>query len=150
MNRGFSLLEILVVVAISLTLLTLLIISFSSLRENRAFYNEIERIAVLIDEARFKTIGSKNFSTHGIHFETDRAVLFEGDFFSSADPSNKIFIISDLVKISSINLNGGGSEIIFQKITGETDQYGVITISVKNDPSESKDIEVNKAGISSI
>lgn len=139
--------EILIVVAI-LSLLAVVVISgFISLRKQTALDSAGENIMSVLNEARSKTLASKDDSEYGVHFETDRIVLFKGDVFSAADPDNKEFVVLSSVEISNIDLNGGGSDLVFERLTGKTDNNGTTTLRLKSDFSKTKDIVISSTGI---
>ena len=146
MKKGFTFIEILIIIAVVLVLMVFTANGFSKLRDGQTLNSAVEQINSLIDEARFKTAGSKNNLKYGIHFETSRVVLFEGDTFSEPNTANKEQVLPGLVEISLISLNGGGADLVFKKLTGETDQYGTITIRLKNDTSKSKNISIKASG----
>ncbi len=148
--KGFSAVELLIVIAVILILTLIITGAFSKFRDTQALNGAVEEVAALINEARSKTLSSANFSQHGVHFETGRAVLFQGLVFSPSDPNNKELKFSDFVEISSIMLNGGGADMVFQKLTGKTGQYGTIILRVKKDTAKNKTITVGSMGIISI
>jgi hypothetical protein len=46
-----------------------------------------------------------------------------------------------------INLAGGGSDIVFSRITGDTANNGTIVIQLTSDSSKQKTISINSLGI---
>ncbi len=149
-KNGLTLLELIIAIAVLFILVAIVISSFIGLRNTQALNSASEQINAMIDEARFKTLSSKKSLQYGVHFETNKIVLFEGDTFVESLPGNKEFVLSAFVEISNIELNGGGSDVFFQKLTGSTNQYGTITIrSVKNN-SNAKIIKIEQTGIVNI
>ena len=147
MRRGFSLIELLFVLLILGILLTVIVWSFSSFRDSRLLENSIGDAVSLTDEARVKTISSYNNMQHGVHFEASRMVLFKGTTFSGSDSDNKEVSIHPLMEIVNISLNNSGSDVVFQRINGKTDNYGSVVIRVKSDPSRAKQININSTGV---
>jgi len=146
MNKGFTLIEFIIAISIVLVLSTLSIISFASFRNNQALSNSFSDTISMINEAKINTISSKDGLSYGVHFEAGRAVLFKGLTFTEPNPDNKELNISPLIEISSISLNGGGSDLIFKKLTGKTDQYGSLIFRVKSDISKTKTINITLSG----
>jgi len=144
---GFTLAEMLVVVAIALILFGLVLYGFMTLRKSHAVDSTRDQIESLVSEARSKTLSSEEESQYGVHFETGRIVLFKGGTFTEPSPDNKEIAINKLVEISGISLNGGGSDIVFERLTGKTDQYGTITANLKSDAGQSVDVSVSSAGV---
>lgn len=145
--KGISIIEIIIILAVISIILGIVVINFTSFKEEQALNSAINESASLINEARSKTLSSKDFSQYGIHFEQAKITLFKGTNYNSSDPNNIDYIFSSLLEISNISLNGGGNEIIFQKITGKIDQFGSITYRVKNNPSKLKTITIKSTGI---
>lgn len=51
-------------------------------------------------------------SDHGIHFESDRYVIFQGSIFDSTDPRNTIIELNPTVALSGI------TDVVFERISG--------------------------------
>ncbi len=145
--KGISIIEIIIILAIISILLGIVIINLTSFREEQALNVAINESISYINDARSKTLSSKDFSQYGIHFEQTKITLFKGTSYSPSDQNNIDYIFSSLLEISNISLNGGGNEVIFQKITGKTDQFGPIIYRVKNNPSKLKTITIKSTGI---
>lgn len=145
--KGFTLIEIIVAIAIVLIIAVFSFISLSAFRENQSLKNAVNETVSLINQARSQTLSSQEFSQYGVHFETSRAVLFKGAVFLEPSADNIIFNLPSLVEISGISLNGGGADLIFQKLTGKTDEFGIIVLRAKNDISKTKTIEIKNTGI---
>lgn len=150
MKKGFTFIEIIIVLAILLLITLFVFVSFSSLRQNQLLNGTTENVSVFINEARSRTLASKDFSQYGIHFEASRIVVFKGTTFSEPNPENHEFSFPQSIEISNIALNGGGINLIFQKLTGKTDQFGSVTLRVKSDPSKTKTIIINATGITNV
>jgi len=146
MKKGFTLIEIVVSISVLIILATITTSAFSSFREKQALNSDIEQISVLLNDARFKTIASEDSSQYGVYFETNRAVFFKGAVFNEEDPDNKEILFSKLTQISLISLNGGGPDVVFKKLSGETDQHGFVTVSLRGDPSHFKNINIGASG----
>ena len=144
-NSGLSLIELVVVVAI-FGILAAAIFSLSGFRNTKILETTVDEAASLISEARSKTISSENALEYGVHFEPSRMVLFSGTVFTEPNVNNKETILSPLVEISSISLNGGAN-LIFQRITGKTGNYGAVVFRVKSNTSLTKTISVKSTGL---
>ena len=73
-------------------------------------------------------------------------MLFAGTTYSSSATSNKEYDLDGATSITSISLAGGTSNMIFKKLTGDTDQYGTIVIT-SSPGSATKTITVSKNGL---
>ena len=149
-QRGFSLIEMMAVIAIGAVLVAGIVVSFSSFRNSKTVDISADRILSVINEAIVKTVSSEDYSRFGVHLEASRAVLFKGDIFAEPNSSNIETLLSPLVEISDISLNGGGADIVFQKLTGKTSNGGFLRVRLKSDNNKYKTISVKSTGIANI
>lgn len=151
-NYGISIIEMIIAIAIGAILVTAVVISFSSFRNSKIVDVSADQILSAINEARVKTVSSEDYSRFGVHFETGRTVLFKGkgDVFTEPNSSNVQMTLSPLVEISDLSLNGGGADIVFQKLTGKTSNYGSLRVRLKSDNNKYKTISVKSTGIANI
>ena len=147
---GFTLLEILIALSILFIIISIVVNPFSSFR-NRSLLNiEVENILTLINDARSKTLSSFQDSEYGIHFETNRAVFFKGTSFVEPEANNIEIIFNTAIYISDISLTGGGSNLIFNRLTGKTDEDGTITVALTSDVSTNNVITIYATGSTEI
>lgn len=142
--------ETVVVIAIGAILITAVIISFSSFRNNKTIDISSDQILSVINKARVKAVSSEDYSRFGIHFEANRIVFFKGDIFVESAFSNIQTTLSPLVEISNISLNEGGVDMVFQKLTGKTSNFGSLRVRLKSDNNKYKTISVKSTGIANI
>lgn len=147
MKKGFSINEVIIVIAIMAVLFSSVFIAFSRLNREKSLERSVSEILSVLEEARAMTLASKNNSPYGVHFQTDKVVLFMGYTFIQGDPNNKDIGLTSDVTISNIALSGGGNDIVFKRLSGETEQDGIITISLTSDPLKLKTISIQKTGI---
>lgn len=149
-QRGFSLIEILIVIGV-LSLLAVIGIRTISNFKNVAHLNaSVENGISFLVEARSKTLSSQDGNRHGVHFESGKIVFFVGTAYSSSDPKNKEAIFSSVIEISNISLNGNGADVVFKKLTGDTDQYGTVTFRIKEQILQTQIISITAMGISAV
>lgn len=146
-RKGTGFIETLIIVAVLIVIVIITTSAFSSFYKNRALDSAAGQLFSLIKEARLNTLFSKDGSEYGIHFEASRAVLFKGLVFAEPNPNNQELILPFTVEIFNISLNGGGSDIVFQKLTGKTNQYGAVSLRLKTDPLKIKAINISSNGI---
>ncbi|KKT21254.1 MAG: hypothetical protein UW04_C0007G0006 [Parcubacteria group bacterium GW2011_GWB1_43_8] len=147
---GFSLIEIIVVIAIGAVLVAAITVSFSSFRNSKTVDISADQILSVINEARVKTVSSEDYSRFGVRFEANRIIFFKGDIFTEPNSSNIETPMSPLVEISDISLNGGGADMVFQKLTGKTGNNGSLRVRLKSDNDKYKTISVKSTGIANI
>lgn len=142
-QKGFSLLEIIITIAIVLILSAVGLSALSNYNKKQSLKANADTVLSVLSEARAKTTASDGGSRYGVHFEESKVVLFREAYVAGA-ADNAEFNIVGPVKIGSINI-AGGNDVLFKKISGETDNNGSIVISL-NDGSDSVEIDVEKTG----
>ena len=145
-KKGFTLLEILIVISILLITISIVVGPFSSFRNRSVLNAEVENISTLLNEARSKTLTSLADSEYGVHFETSRIVFFKGNLFTEPDADNQEIIFNPVVSISNISLNGAGADVIFNRLTGKTDEDGTITIELASDSTTNNVVHIYTTG----
>jgi type II secretory pathway pseudopilin PulG len=148
-SKGFSLVEAIVLIAVSVLVLVGSIGVFSNLNKAEALDKGAALIRSVFEEARSRTIFSDGASVYGVHLERNKVVLFQGGSYSAGDLKNKVKNLGNYVELSSINLSGA-SEVLFQKLTGETGQGGTMVLSLISDPARKKTITISQTGVVSI
>lgn len=151
-NKGITLLEIMVVIAIIAIIALITVPNLSKFKRQQALKNTTEDIVSLLNEAKNSTISSKNSSVYGVHLDENQAVFFLGESYTNT-PSKKEINFDSLVKISKddgLNLNSGGDDIIFDRLTGNTSNYGTIRLELTGDSTQTKTITVSSIGTISV
>ena len=145
-SKGFTLIDTLIALAIVAVIAVIGVASLSNVNKQDALTAEAEKIITLLTRARSLTLEAKNATVYGVHFETQNAVLFTGSTYTSGSVGNHIQRLNDAVKISSIALIGGGSDVLFQKLTGATSQSGTVRLSVTSNANASTTITIAGTG----
>lgn len=146
-KKGFTLIEMLVILAILAILIIVVLPSFSTMRDNQILKTTVSEALSVLDKAKSQSLSSVNSSEYGIHFESDKIVIFKGTTYSSSDVNNEDFLISSGVSISSVNLTGGAVDIYFDRLSGVPNKTGSVTISVS---STSKIVTISATGTASM
>lgn len=118
--RGFTALEILIVIAILGILMSVILPSFMNFRRSSLLNTDTMNLITLINRARLLSVSSKDDDKYGIHLEASKAVLFKGGSYDVASSTNEVHIFSTGLTLSNIEISGGGSEVLFEKVTGAT------------------------------
>lgn len=147
MSKGFTLIEVLVSLAILAVIATLGAVSFSGANTDRALTIEVEKTLTVLAKARSQTLAAKDGAVYSVHFEERKEVLFRGSVYSAEAATNQAQALNTAVKISALALAGGGSEVVFQKLTGATAQSGTITLAAVRDAGKTKVITITATGI---
>ncbi|MCH7529563.1 type II secretion system protein [Patescibacteria group bacterium] len=149
-QRGFTLIEILVVITILVTLSAVSVTVFSKFSTSRALTGSVQTVLSILDDARTLTLASKDGYQYGVHFETTKVVLFKGTVYSSSDSDNDITVLQTTVEISNITLTGSGSDVVFSRLTGKTAQNGTVRLSLVSDSTSSSTINIQTTGIAEV
>jgi prepilin-type N-terminal cleavage/methylation domain-containing protein len=143
-KKGFSLMEILIVLAIMAILGTLTFMSLSKASPEKMLQKESAIILSQINEARLKTLSGTKNTEYGIHFASSSITVFEGKVFPSA--TSTVYTLSNPISISQISLTGNVTHFYFKKLTGEPTATGTITIR-NNNGSTTKVLNITESGI---
>lgn len=147
-RSGFTLIEVLVAISISLLIISVSFSVFSSFNRDRAMDVGRENIVSMLKIARSNTLASKDDDVYGIHFASSTVTLFKGSNYVSSDSNNIVHTFPRFIEISVIDLIGGGSDVIFNRLTGETNQYGTTTLRLISNPTVTIDITIKNTGLS--
>ena len=146
-QSGLTIIEIMIAVSVIVVLATLSFQVFNVFIKRQALDKDTQKIVSMLKEARSATLASRANSVYGVHFVATRTVMFRGTVFIESDSNNRELSLNPRVQITATNLNGGGSDIIFDRLTGATDQYGSITLSLVASTSITKIISIEETGI---
>ncbi len=143
---GFTLVEMLFVLAIFGIIVSIVLYNFSGQRSAQALNNSEDEVVALLNEARSRTLSGEGRIQYGVHFESGKAVLFSSAYYSSGASDNRPVVFDSSVAMSSLSLFPTGTEIVFQKLTGEAVPFGTITLQNISSTSSQKIITVTKPG----
>jgi len=146
LSKGFTLLEVLVVLAIIGLLVVILTTSFNSFNKNQSLQKDTENIVAVLKQARNQTLASKNSNSYGVHFASSTITLFVGNVYDQNSLTNEITYLNQNNLISGLSLYGASTSVVFQKLTGETGQYGTINIT-SGGTSDTKVVTIYKTGL---
>lgn len=149
-KEGFSLIELVVVVAILLILAGFFLISLNLLRHKNSLDYSAQEIIKTLRLAQNKTLASEGNSSFGVNFASNKFTLFKGSVFNQFDAENQERKLTTDVTISQINLANATSSIVFDRLTGTTANNGFIKIELTNDSSQNKDIFIETSGAVSV
>jgi len=147
-SRAVTIVEVLTVVTVAVGVFLIVFYSFSSFNKTASVNAAVQITLSVIEEARTKTLASEGGSVYGVHFNSSEVALFKGGTYNISDPENETKKFSSAVTISGTTLQGGGSDIVFDRLTGKTSQYGTITFS-STDGVTTRTIIIEATGIAS-
>jgi Tfp pilus assembly protein FimT len=141
-----KLLETVMVISIALVVMILVYLPFATYRKSQALSGATENILSLLSQARTDTVSSVNNNQYGLHLASTTLTLFAG----SAYPGTTVQTITlpSAVIISDTSLVGNGVNVVFERVTGTTDEYGTITLQQTDDATKQRIIKVEATGLS--
>lgn len=144
-RRGYTFIELLIVIAIIGVIMAITIPSFSRFRENSNLNIDTMNVITLMNRARLLSISEKGDSQYGVHLSSTSTILFAGPTFSGSPTSTReTYTLS-----SGITMTGTASDIIFDKVTGKASTAATTTLIVTG-TTASTTILVYLTGISTI
>lgn len=149
-RRGVTLVELLTIGAL-FAILALITLPAIGLFESKVdVVNTTEEIRSVLRLAQNRTVASDDQSTYGVYFgataTSDRYILFQGADYATRDASSDvIYAVPGSVELHGINLSGGG-EVVFDRISGTTDQPGDVSVRLVSATSTQETIYVEASG----
>lgn len=150
-KTGFTLIELLVIISLIAIMAASIIAGFHYYGVKSDLNGVAARIVSLLRLAQNKTLASENEGPWGVYFDLgslpQKFTLFNGQSFSARDHSfDQNYSLPRGIEFSDINLAGGGSEVIFTKVYGTTQQTGQVFLWLKIDHSQTKVIYIDASG----
>ena len=146
-NKGVTLLEVLFSIAILASLSLIGIWYFSQANAEQALEKDRQGVVAILREARSLALSSKEALTYGVHIEEFQTVLFKGSTYNAGEVENRVQTLNSKVHIDNISITGGGSDIVFSRLTGETLNDGTIRLSLINNSLSSTTITIENTGV---
>lgn len=123
-QKGFTMIEVIVVMIIFAVVFGLSILYYQTTQVRSDLNGQVSQFVSYTRLAQSNADAGKDNANHGIHLESGGYVLFTGDsYVESADDNFEIDLPATMV-IQNINLNEGGSDVVFERPYGETDDFG--------------------------
>ena len=149
-QRGFTLVEILVVVGIIVLFLGLSIVQLRSFQQVSYLENTGKEAIAVLRLAQSKTLASEGALQYGVHFDTtstpNQYTLFQGSSYVARDTAkDEIAVLQKTIEISSLSLEGT-NEVVFLRLTGQSSVQGTITFRRIKDPTRTKTVSILSSG----
>jgi len=151
-NKGITMLEIIIAISIIIILSVIIIPSLSDFKDTQSLKNTTENVVALLNKAKSDSNSSLNSSKYSVYFESDKAVYFKGETYSSSDETNEIISFEKNIIIADdgLDLEDDKNTITFPRLTDDVSGYGTIKLQVSSDSDKYIIINVNKLGAISI
>lgn len=151
-NKGITLIEALLSIAILAIIFFVSLAQLSSFKEMQGLRNTSDDVISLLNEARSNTISGEVGDYFSVFFEPHRAVLYKGSSLDPDDSYTTEVLFDSSVTLEPINivLNSSPDTVSFDKLSGDTNNYGTITLELLSDPTKIKTITIFKTGLISL
>lgn len=149
-NRGFTIIEIVVALGIVGMISVVVVSNFLDITKRTDLGGALQELVGVVELAQSKTLASEDSSQYGIYFDSvtspHQYILFKGTSFAARDTSyDKRYSLPGTIEFFAISFVGG-SEVIFNKLTGTTEQSGSVTLRLKSDTSQAKTLFISNTG----
>ena len=138
MDKGFTLLEILVVVGVMAVLISAVLGSGLDFYKTQQLNVHTQGIVQGLRRAQQKAMAVENDSNFGVHFANNNYTLFKGSNFEQRDIQ-----YDEVVDLPQVLTVSGIQEIVFSKVEGIPSLVGDIIIS---NGIETRIIDINEIG----
>jgi prepilin-type N-terminal cleavage/methylation domain-containing protein len=135
-SRGFTMVEILTVVGIVVIIATVALPYGSTFLAQNRLQESTLNIVDALRRVQSRSMSGMGGEPWGVHFTSADITLFKGTSYSPGDDYNELIELPDISTISTISLNGGGDDLIFNRVIGDTSEWGTIVIDDANSDSE--------------
>ena len=148
--RGASFVEILVVIGVLALMAVITFQTYVTVNANKALDTDAQKIMAELGEARSLTIGSRDGSPWGLHVASTSVTLFEGATYSAGASGNVTTALNSVVQVDRVNILGGGTDIIFQRLTGATTATGTMKLIYTASSTVSRTITIYGTGVADV
>ena len=156
MRRGFTLIEMMLVIAL-IAMVTVIAVGGFSLFQHQSDLNAAaDTVIAIMEEARSKTLSSRDQSQYGVRFNNDRVLLFVGSSLrvdvptlpaaTSTDGFREYILPPSVEASTTIAVDAKHEDAVFKRLTGET-ASGTIKLWSKGDTTKVKTISIQSTGI---
>jgi len=150
-QKGFSLLELIVVIALMLILFSIYTKTISNLHKEVLLEKSVANVLSALRLAKSNAVASNNKSPWGVYFNNTSSphqiTLFKGESFALRDVAfDETIVFSDGAVIKSINLAEGVQEIVFYRLSGDTDNFGNLSLALSANLAKEKIVYITSSG----
>lgn len=139
LNKGLTLIELLIVVAILLIITSLSTGFYSRFLLQNAAANTVDQLTQTLRKAQVYSMMGKRGGQWGVNYINQKIIIFQGSTYLNRNP-----IYDEKIDLNpQVNISGF-SEIVFSKTKGLPNQTASIRVSAGN---SSKTIAVNQQGV---
>lgn len=137
MKKGFTFIELLVVMGVIGILVAISVPSYRIINEHVTLGNDADEIVDILRTAQNRSLTGQDGITHGVHFENNSYTIFGDDW------SNPSYSHTYELGLRNIFTSGSGTTITFARLTGRSDDF---TIVLSSSGGKSKTVSVYASG----
>lgn len=150
-NKGFTLVEILVVIGLIGMVLTIGSLVNLNMFTRELSYSEVDTLVGVLQNARNRAMNNINAMPHGVHYEDGNAsyVIFEGNTYDGDGIEVPRPMEGGEVN-TNVNITMDGDEefnIVFAQLSGEVNGSDTGTILIDNTSGIDKGIIISENGL---
>lgn len=145
MQKGFSLLELVIAVSILTLVGALVLVSFINSRNVRDLDSYGQNILSVLQLAQSRALAGEANTIWGVHLEQSQVVLFRDVYYFGGN-FNEYYTLPNNLEIVSVALAGGGQEVIFNRLDGKTAESGSFVLRVKDSTSNTFPVTIDPSG----
>lgn len=138
--KGFTIVEMLVVVSIIIILAGLSSVHFTSIISNTNLDVSIQTVTGQLQRAQILSQAVKEDSTWGVRISSGQVVVFKGSDYINRDPN-----FDEISSVPEVIIFSGLSEVVFSKMYGFPDVTGDIDLLAPG-TGETKTVNINSRG----
>lgn len=150
MCKGFTLIEMLIASAVVIILAVIIFSGLTSFRESNNLLRGVDLVSDTLNKARVQTLSSKEQSAYGVRLASTTITLFKGNGYNPSDSSNEVINLPALVEIASFANSSTSLNIVFKRLSGETDNPGTVKMIIRSNADKTKEIEIYNSGLTEI
>lgn len=149
-SDGLTAVELVIAIGIVTLLGALVLVSILGFRARTDVSTTANEIVTTLRRAHARTVAAESGGQFGVHFEAAKYVRFVGVAYDPATSSNEVKTLPGDLEISNISLAGGGSDVVFSKVTGRTSAAGTVEIRSKSKPDETATLRIDTSGLAAL
>ena len=151
-DRGFTFVEIIVVIGILATITGLAIVNLSGIQRRSYLSAQLQTIVADIKSQQLKAMngdtgGSSAHNAFGVRFSSSGYTLFRGSSYNASDTSNAVVALEGNIAIADVTFPG--SQVVFASGSGGLGTYtaGSTSFTLRNTiDSTEKTVTINRYG----
>ncbi|MBU1132015.1 prepilin-type N-terminal cleavage/methylation domain-containing protein [Patescibacteria group bacterium] len=141
-QSGFTLIEVLIVVSITVVLAISAVFAFGNLQVSSQLNENTEQMIQTLRTAQERSFARINDSPHGVKFQTNKFILYQGTSYATRNAAyDRETVLDTSLTITTTLTN---DEVNFSRQLGMPDHTGNVTLT--HATSGSRQISINSFG----